>query len=225
MRNTQVPLTAAYLSPDGTVLELHDLKPFDETPAYSSSDNIRFVLEVAQAGFSDTGSRPGRSSARPTAAWLVDWRTSARARPVKIALAQVNTTVGDFAGNEAKLREAYTRPRWQARTSWWRRNSPHGYPPRDLLLRRGFVGRISTCCSAWRATPRRQRSCWLRRREPVRPGREVTNTVALLHRGGIVATTKTLLPTYDVFDEDRYFEPATDNAPVEWAGHKLSLTM
>jgi len=56
----------------------------------------------------------------------------------------------------------------------------------------------------------------------VRPGREVTNAVALLHRGGIVATrAKTLLPSYDVFDEDRYFEPATANAPVEWKGHKL----
>jgi NAD+ synthase (glutamine-hydrolysing) len=63
-------------------------------------------------------------------------------------------------------------------------------------------------------------------RHEKRPGREVTNAVALLHRGHILATrAKTLLPTYDVFDEDRYFEPATENAPVEFMGVKLGLTI
>src|SRR5205823_9226063 len=50
--------------------------------------------------------------------------------------------------------------------------------------------------------------------------------VALLQHGKIVATrTKTLLPTYDVFDEERYFEPATENKPVPWHGDNLGLTV
>ena len=59
-----------------------------------------------------------------------------------------------------------------------------------------------------------------------RPGREVTNSVALLQHGRIAATrSKTLLPTYDVFDEDRYFEPAADNAVAELNGRKIGLTI
>jgi NAD+ synthase/NAD+ synthase (glutamine-hydrolysing) len=59
-----------------------------------------------------------------------------------------------------------------------------------------------------------------------RPGRAATNSAALLHKGRMTAArTKTLLPTYDVFDEDRYFEPASGNLPVEFKGHKLGLTI
>src|SRR5436190_13921603 len=59
-----------------------------------------------------------------------------------------------------------------------------------------------------------------------RPGREATNSVALLQQGKVLTTRiKTLLPTYDVFDEDRYFEPATDNHPVEFNGQKIGLTL
>jgi len=57
-------------------------------------------------------------------------------------------------------------------------------------------------------------------------GREATNSVVLLHRGKIQAVRhKTLLPTYDVFDEDRYFEPATENTPVEFKGTRIGLTV
>src|SRR5206468_725065 len=59
-----------------------------------------------------------------------------------------------------------------------------------------------------------------------RPGREVTNSVALLQNGRIVATrVKTLLPTYDVFDEDRYFEPATANEVVPFNETPVGLTI
>ena len=51
MRNTVVPLSAAYIDPEGTILELHDLKPIDETPIEAGSDNIQFVLETPQGWF------------------------------------------------------------------------------------------------------------------------------------------------------------------------------
>jgi NAD+ synthetase len=61
---------------------------------------------------------------------------------------------------------------------------------------------------------------------PVRPGRETTNAVALLQHGRVLAArAKMLLPTYDVFDEDRYFEPAIENQPVEFNGRRIGLTI
>ena len=59
-----------------------------------------------------------------------------------------------------------------------------------------------------------------------RPGRSLSNNVALLQNGRILTTrTKTLLPTYDVFDEDRYFEPALQNLPADFANGKIGLTV
>ena len=52
MKNTLVPLTVAYIDPDGVIAELHDLKPKEETPVFSNSDRIQFVLEMNQGWFS-----------------------------------------------------------------------------------------------------------------------------------------------------------------------------
>ena len=51
MRNTYVPLSLAYLDPDGVIAEIHDLQPRNETPVPSRSNNIQFVLEVRQGWF------------------------------------------------------------------------------------------------------------------------------------------------------------------------------
>jgi len=51
MRNTRVPLSAAYIDPDGVIQEIHELQPLDETPAQAGSDNIQYVLEVKQGWF------------------------------------------------------------------------------------------------------------------------------------------------------------------------------
>ena len=59
MKNVKVPLTIAYIDPDGTILELHDLKPLDETPIFSKSDRIQFVLEMNQGWFSRHSVRTG----------------------------------------------------------------------------------------------------------------------------------------------------------------------
>jgi hypothetical protein len=76
MRNTRVPLTAAYLAPDGTILELHDLKPLDETPVPAASDNVMFVLEVAQGWFHRHGVSTGAVVRTSQGALLeIDWAT------------------------------------------------------------------------------------------------------------------------------------------------------
>ena len=59
MRNTLVPLTVAYLDPAGRILELHDLRPLDETPIYSRTPNVFFVLEMNQGWFVRHGIVPG----------------------------------------------------------------------------------------------------------------------------------------------------------------------
>jgi NAD+ synthetase len=147
---------------------------------------------------------------------------------MKIALAQINTTVGDIAGNEARILAAYSRgvnagvdmvvvPELAVT----------GYPPRDLLLRKSFVARnLEALDRLAKATGPTALLAGHVGRNENRPGREVTNAAALLQNGKVRATrVKTLLPTYDVFDEDRYFEPAKENAPVEFNGGKIGLTI
>lgn len=51
MKNTTVPLSAAYIDPSGTILEIHDLQPRNETPVEASTENIQYVLEVPQGWF------------------------------------------------------------------------------------------------------------------------------------------------------------------------------
>jgi NAD+ synthase (glutamine-hydrolysing) len=147
---------------------------------------------------------------------------------MKIALAQINTTVGDLAGNETKILDTYRRGTAQkAQLVVFPELATTGYPPRDLLLRPGLVARNLAVLErlAKAAGPVALVVGYVGRNEK-RPGREVTNSVALLREGRIVATrTKTLLPTYDVFDEDRYFEPAQDNAPVTFDDAQMGLTI
>ena len=147
---------------------------------------------------------------------------------MKLALAQINTTVGDLVSNEAKIAAAYDKALAAGCDLVL---TPElaitGYPPRDLLQKKHFVAQ--NLDSLERLAGKTGRTGLLvgfvgdHRSEP---GRDLTNSVALLRHGKVVAIRhKTLLPTYDVFDEDRYFEPAPENAPVDFDGLKLGLTI
>ncbi len=147
---------------------------------------------------------------------------------MKVALAQINTTVGDLIGNEAAILASYARGvAGGADIVVAPELAITGYPPRDLLLRDVFVRRnLDVLDRLASRTGKAGLLVGYVGENPVRPGRGVTNSVALLQGGRIVATrAKTLLPTYDVFDEDRYFEPSASNVPVEFNGHKLGLTV
>jgi len=147
---------------------------------------------------------------------------------MRLALAQLNTTVGDLAGNEARILEAYRRG---VAAGAYLVLTPElavtGYPPRDLLLRPAFVDAQRTVLDRLAAaTGPTGLLVGFVGRNPNRPGRELTNAAALLAEGRVAAIReKTLLPTYDVFDEDRYFEPATANTPVTFRGHRLGITI
>ncbi len=129
---------------------------------------------------------------------------------MKIALLQIDPTVGDIEGNAALLAEAAAvAARAGADLAVASELSLLGYPPRDLLLRRSFVARGWTVCEELARS--------LAAGPPLLLGLAVTNegagkplyNAAALLAGGTVRRVfrKTLLPTYDVFDEDRYFEP------------------
>jgi NAD+ synthetase len=147
---------------------------------------------------------------------------------MKIALAQINTVVGDLQGNEARIQAAYQRGvREGVDLVVLPELAVAGYPPRDLLLRPDFVEQnLAVVDRLAAATGSTGLLAGYVGRNATRPGRETTNAAALMQHGRILATrTKTLLPTYDVFDEDRYFEPATENQPVEFSGHRIGVTI
>jgi len=147
---------------------------------------------------------------------------------MKVALAQIDTTVGDIIGNEAKILEAYSRGvKAGVDLVMVPELAITGYPPRDLLLKSGFVAKnLEALERLARATAKVALLTGYVGRNEKPPGREFTNSVALLQGGKISASrVKTLLPTYDVFDEDRYFEPASQNQVLELNGGKVGLTI
>jgi NAD+ synthase (glutamine-hydrolysing) len=146
---------------------------------------------------------------------------------MKIALAQLNPTVGDFAGNSAKILEFAQRARERgADLAVFSELCLCGYLPLDLIERPQFIDRNE-----------RELIC-LAKRLPVpsivgyatratgSTGKSAANAAALL-ADGIVAFVqhKLLLPTYDVFDESRYFQPAAFQNVVSFGGQDLGITI
>jgi len=147
---------------------------------------------------------------------------------MKVALAQINTTVGDFPSNESKILSAYSRAAQAgADLVVFPELATCGYPPRDLLLKTQFITQnLELLQRLAKATAKTGLLAGYVGRNETPPGREATNSAALCQHGKILATrTKMLLPTYDVFDEDRYFEPANENLVVEFNGQKIGLTV
>jgi len=147
---------------------------------------------------------------------------------MRIALLQLNATIGAYDANRAKLEAAYKDAVSQGAELVL---APElflcGYPPRDLLLREDFITRglecLDTLAQSIGDVPL---ITGYVDRNPVRPGRALRNAAAVIERGKIThRVMKCLLPTYDVFDEDRYFEPAEKVAPIELCGQKIALTI
>lgn len=147
---------------------------------------------------------------------------------MKVGLLQLDSTIGDFAGNVTKLIAAYERACAQGADFIV---APEmflcGYPARDLLLRSDF---IEANLSALTRTAERIGSVPLCvgyvDKNTAQPGRPLRNSAAVLHEGKVVwQQHKTLLPSYDVFEEDRYFEPGETVCPFEFKGRRLGITI
>ena len=147
---------------------------------------------------------------------------------MKIALAQINTTVGDLRGNCARILDFYHRGvAAGADLVLTPEMAITGYPPRDLLAKHRFVDDNLRALGEV-ATQIDQTALLVGYVDfsTKRPGRDYVNAVALIQNRKIIARRqKMLLPTYDVFDEDRYFQPADSNTAVDFAGQRLGLTI
>jgi NAD+ synthase (glutamine-hydrolysing) len=147
---------------------------------------------------------------------------------VKIALGQINPTVGDFSGNAAKM-IAFAE---QARAAGaglilFPELAVCGYPPRDLVERPSFVVRNRETVERIAAETRGIAViCGLVTPAHAETGKSVMNSAALLKDGAIdFIQSKMLLPTYDVFDEMRNFAPAKSQSLFPFSGKQMALTI
>jgi NAD+ synthase (glutamine-hydrolysing) len=146
---------------------------------------------------------------------------------MKIGFAQINSTVGDLSGNFEKIAGAYKRLAAEgADLVITPELAITGYPPQDLLFKSQFVPQNLEILEQLHA---RVRSAGLLvgfvDRNQGR-GKPFHNAAALLQPGSPIAKAhKSLLPTYDVFDEDRYFEPARSAAPLMFGAKKIGVTI
>ena len=148
--------------------------------------------------------------------------------PLKIAVAQIDTTVGDFAGNGRKILELGRRAeREGADIVLFPELAVCGYPPRDLVERREFVAKSERAAAG--IARGSGRALWLYgslERNARRSGRRVFNAAVAARNGRIVARYhKRLLPTYDVFDEGRYIEPGASPLVLKASGRRVGVTI
>jgi NAD+ synthetase len=149
---------------------------------------------------------------------------------VKIALGQLNPTLGDFEENLRLIRQALAGAHAAgADLLVLPELAICGYPPRDLLERDAFLAASSRALASLVASVQGATAVLVGFPEVLpenAAGRRIANSAALIADGKVVAVRrKSLLPTYDVFDEWRYFEPATSIAPVPFRGHNLGISI
>jgi NAD+ synthase (glutamine-hydrolysing) len=148
---------------------------------------------------------------------------------MKIALAQIDTTVGAFAENaKAVVQKAREAADSGAQLVLFPELTLCGYPPKDLLALREFVQRQLAALEKLAADPIFARvPALVGFAQPHRgEGAGLFNACALLRDGKIAAVArKSLLPTYDVFDEARYFDPSPEVTVVEVAGVRVGVSI
>jgi NAD+ synthetase len=148
---------------------------------------------------------------------------------MRIALAQLNFTVGAFDANFEKIAHAIRRAQAvEADLVVFSELATTGYPPRDLLNHPRFVDMNLDMLArvAALSTSRLAVLIGFVDRNPSREGKGLFNAAALCRDGRVVARRhKSLLPSYDVFDEDRYFEPAHHVEPMSLDDARVGVTI
>jgi NAD+ synthetase len=148
---------------------------------------------------------------------------------MKIGIAQINSVIGDFPGNAKRILAAYREClEGGAELVVTPELSLVGYPPRDLVFKSQFVPK---CLQALDYLAGEIREVpllvgYVDHHHPAHPGKPFRNAAAWLENGKVQHRIwKTLLPTYDVFDERRYFEPGDSSEPISWKGKRIGVTI
>ncbi len=147
---------------------------------------------------------------------------------MKVALAQINPTVGDIAGNVRRILQSYARAKnHKVDLVVFPELCVTGYPPRDLVERTYFVERNRAALQELaRHVTRPAVIVGFVDVNPKKGEKGLRNAAAVLANHKVIAIrAKTLLPDYDVFDETRYFAPAASSAPVSVFGKRIGLTI
>ncbi len=147
---------------------------------------------------------------------------------MKIALAQLNPIIGDFAYNADKMRAAAERAKDLAcDLVVFSELAISGYPPRDLLEKREFIeANLTYLQGLVKSIEGIGVICGYVDRNQTKVGNPLHNSAVLFDKGKILHKAhKRLLPTYDVFDETRYFEPGSECTPYPYKNHRIGLTV
>ena len=147
---------------------------------------------------------------------------------MRITLAQLNFIIGDFSGNLEKMLSAVSEAKKQkADLICFSELTTCGYPPRDFLEFEDFIKKAeATVLELAKAADGIAIVVGSPSRNPVIEGKDLFNSAYFLADGKIQQVQhKALLPTYDIFDEYRYFEPASEFNIVNYKGHRIALTI
>ena len=149
---------------------------------------------------------------------------------MNLALAQINPTVGDFKGNLALILDHAQRAgALGARLTLFPELAVCGYPPADLLDKPAFLAQCAASVEYLQEASASLSTAILfgvALPAPADSGKRAVNAAILLDKGRVLfQQNKMLLPFYDVFDEQRYFAPATEQRVCEFEGERLAITI
>jgi len=149
---------------------------------------------------------------------------------MKITIAQLNPVVGDVKGNLRKATHVLSEHAKNSDLVVFPELFLSGYPPRDLLEKPAFIGKIEEAVNKLLEVSNKYQNTGILIGAPTPTGKKngkgLYNSAVLICQGKIAgAQHKMLLPSYDVFDEIRYFDPAEEVKPIEFKGEKLGITI
>ncbi|MHC4491271.1 MAG: nitrilase-related carbon-nitrogen hydrolase, partial [Planctomycetota bacterium] len=144
---------------------------------------------------------------------------------MRIALAQINPTVGDFDGNAKRIRDAAARDAVAAELVVFAELTVCGYMPRDLLREPSFLDATERVLDALAQDPNLPPMIVGAPLRADGPGKPLVNAAVLIRDGKREMVAKRLLPTYDVFDERRYFRPGPPSRPIRIASGAVGVTV
>lgn len=150
---------------------------------------------------------------------------------MKVTIAQLNPTVGDISGNQAKIARVLSQTAAECPDLVvFSELFLVGYPPQDLVERPWFIKKVQEAVEELCALSQQYPETGILVGAPLPTGRTtgkgLFNSAVLIYQGKILLNQpKSLLPTYDVFDEARYFNPAPSLATVSFKGETLGISI